>query len=629
MNIVPRRNYELFWWRYLLKSSLPQILKAMRVIPKYRRKKLMLISVIQSSLGLLDLVGIALVGIIGALSVSGIKSSHPGENITQILSLLRINNFSFQNQIAILGVIASTFLVLKTILSGYLNTRILKFLSLNSSMVATNMYKELLSNPLIMLDGSSSQRTLYSVSQGVQSLILGAIGSLVNVASEFFLFLILFLALLIFDSVLALGTLLLFGIGAGALYLRLHKRARQLGVEHSDLSVSLNELFIESQVAYRELFVRNQLGNYWQDFKKKREDLAINTAQAAFMPMLSKYAVEISLVVGALLITALQFSRGSAEEAATSLGVFFATSSRLAPSILRMQQSLISIKISLSESNVTLELLDQLNRVSGLDLISETDSEMQQSHSSEEFQAEVKVSHLSAKYGNSQKHALVDVSFEVPKGSFTAIVGPSGAGKSTLADCILGIMVPCEGNILISDRTPLEAIKCWPEKIAYVPQQSYLARRSVYQNVTFNFGFRKDEEGKVWQALLKANAKEFVENLPSGVHTGIGERGSQLSGGQRQRIGIARALFTSPQLLVLDEATSALDSLSEKLITESLILTKGKSTLIVIAHRLSTVRLADQIIYMEAGQVKQIGKFDDLYSSNSAFASQVNAMNLS
>jgi ABC-type multidrug transport system fused ATPase/permease subunit len=609
-------------------DSFRRIGNALRLIPRKRRRKLFAIVLIQASLSILDLLGIALIGVIGALSVSGIKSSIPSDGIKKVLSIMGIENIVFQKQIAILGISAAIFLILKTVISAGINKRILRFLSSNTSIVSNNLYKRLLNNPSIMLDGNSSQRTLYAITQGVQSLNIGGVGSLMNIIAEMLLLLVLAAGLLFFDTVLALGTVTLFGAGAIILYFALHKRARILGIQYSDLTVSLNDIFIESRNAYREIFVRNQLMLYWEKFRKNRDILGLNVAESAFMPLISKYAIEITLILGALLVTALQFSRENAEQAAASLGIFFATSSRLAPSILRMQQSLISMKIALYESTVTEEFIEDLNNSEQQSLFDESYEEATKQKKHVTFTAEVEVKSITARYKNADDPALKNISFKLPRGSFTAIVGPSGAGKSTLADCILGILEPEEGSVSISGIPPSEAIKFWPGSIAYVPQQSYLARGTIQENVTFNLDYSDDMEKNVFKALDDSNALEFVKELPAGIHTQIGERGSQLSGGQRQRIGIARALYNRPELLVLDEATSALDSISERLITETLAKAQGKCTLIVIAHRLSTVRMANQLIYLESGEMKDMGTFDDLYSRNSRFAILVDAMQI-
>ena len=615
-----------------MESFLPKVLlDAYRLIPRPRRMKLKLVVIAQASLAILDLIGIALVGVIGALSVSGIRSVAPGTGVSKVLELIGIDGLIFQRQIAILGLSAAFFLILKTILSSYLNRRILKFLSSNSALISSDLYERLLNRPSIMLDGSSSQKTLYAVTQGVQSINVGAIGSIVNLVAESTLLIVLIVGLLFFDSVLAVVTAALFGSAAFVMYTKLHKRARQLGLEYSKLTIQTNELFMESRSSYRELFVRNKLSEVAFRFKNLKEGLGSIVAETAFMPLLTKYAIEIVLILGALLLAALQFYRGNAEEAAASLGVFFATSSRLAPSILRMQQSLISLKISLSESAVTAEFVVGIGEVVDIGItVSDLDSER---HSGKEyvvprFTGEIRLESVSVKYPSKSVAALKEVSLVLPQGSFTAVVGPSGAGKSTLADCILGIIEPSSGYVSISGRKPVDAVRTWPGKIGYVPQEAHLSPKSILENITFGEQVDALSDSRVKEALIASGLDAFVGTLPGGLNSIVGERGAQLSGGQRQRLGIARALFTNPQLLILDEATSALDAINESLITSTLLKLKGICTVIVIAHRLSTVRHADKVIYLSEGAIKEVGSFDEVYSRSKEFAHQVQSMKL-
>jgi ATP-binding cassette subfamily C protein len=247
------------------------------------------------------------------------------------------------------------------------------------------------------------------------------------------------------------------------------------------------------------------------------------------------------------------------------------------------------------------------------------------------FDGSVKLESVMVTYPTAEAPSLIDINLSIPKGTFTAIVGPSGAGKSTLADCILGIVKPSEGKVWVSGVAPSKAIKLWPGKIGYVPQEIYLSRKSVADNILFEITANKNSENrdlKLKEALTVAGALSFVSSLPLGAETEIGEEGSQLSGGQRQRLGIARALYPNPELLVLDEATSALDALSENALTEELLGMRGSRTLIVIAHRLSTVQSADSIVFLQNGRIKGMGTFGELYDQNKDFADQVDAMKM-
>ena len=216
-------------------------------------------------------------------------------------------------------------------------------------------------------------------------------------------------------------------------------------------------------------------------------------------------------------------------------------------------------------------------------------------------------------------NVLKSISFSIPACNTTAIVGVSGAGKSTIADLLMGILYPCNGKILI-DGVPLSSglLASWRRAVAYVPQETFLLNDTVRENLLwFNPGV---SENKIQEALTHAVARNFVHKLPQGLDTVIGDRGTKLSGGERQRIALARALLMKPQLLILDEATSSLDRENEKRIQESIETLHGNMTIVIIAHRLTTIRNADQIIVINNGKVVETGTWKELVSKeNSRF----------
>ncbi|HEY0832742.1 MAG TPA: ATP-binding cassette domain-containing protein, partial [Azospirillum sp.] len=203
--------------------------------------------------------------------------------------------------------------------------------------------------------------------------------------------------------------------------------------------------------------------------------------------------------------------------------------------------------------------------------------------------------------------ALDRVSLEIPAGRFTAVVGPSGAGKSTLADLVLGLVPPGEGRILVDGR-PLDgaARRAWRRRVGYVPQDAFLFHDTIRANLLA--ADATDES--LWAALEQVAAAGFVRRLPDGLDTVVGDRGARLSGGERQRLALARALLRRPDLLVLDESTSALDAESEARILEALERLRGQVTVVVVAHRLTTVRGADHVVVLDAGRVADHGSWE-------------------
>jgi ABC-type multidrug transport system fused ATPase/permease subunit len=231
------------------------------------------------------------------------------------------------------------------------------------------------------------------------------------------------------------------------------------------------------------------------------------------------------------------------------------------------------------------------------------------------FNPSVEVAELSFNYPGASKYVLSRLSFNVTQGTFLAIAGSSGAGKTTLVDLILGIIPPTSGQIRISGVNSRDAISGWPGKISYVPQDVYISNSNIRSNVALGLNDNEIDDSRVQKALRKAQLGEFADNSAKGLRLEVGEDGSKLSGGQRQRLGIARALYSEPKLLVLDEATSALDGETEAEITSTLLTLKGEITLIVVAHRLSTIKEADQVVYLHNGAILSQGTFDEVRAS--------------
>ena len=222
----------------------------------------------------------------------------------------------------------------------------------------------------------------------------------------------------------------------------------------------------------------------------------------------------------------------------------------------------------------------------------------------------INISNLSYRYPHTERDVLKNVSFDIPLGYAVGMVGPSGSGKSTMADVILGILTPTEGTVCYGNMNVHEHPIKWSKKLAYIPQSIYLADETIRNNVAFGIDDDKIDEAKVWKALAEAQLKDYVEKLPEGLDTMVGERGVRLSGGQRQRIGIARALYDDPEILVLDEATSALDNETETAVMEAIDSLMGRKTLIIIAHRLTTIRNCQIIYRVDGGNISKVNYED-------------------
>ena len=222
-----------------------------------------------------------------------------------------------------------------------------------------------------------------------------------------------------------------------------------------------------------------------------------------------------------------------------------------------------------------------------------------------EFKNELSIENVSWKYREGQDNILNELSMTIKKGKSVAFVGHSGAGKTTLADIILGLLMPQNGQVLLDGKDIFGMGKNWGKVIGYVPQSVYLIDSSIRNNIAFGVEDKDIDDAKVWQALEQAQLKEFVEKLDMQLDTKVGERGVRFSGGQRQRVAIARALYSNPEILVLDEATAALDNETEKAVMDSIEALQGHKTLIIIAHRITTIKKCDEIYEILNGKAQK------------------------
>lgn len=235
------------------------------------------------------------------------------------------------------------------------------------------------------------------------------------------------------------------------------------------------------------------------------------------------------------------------------------------------------------------------------------------------FHKEITLEGISFCYAGSNDFVLKDVCLTIPRGKAIALVGESGAGKTTLVDVILGLLKASGGNIMVDGKDIYHDTRAWQQNIGYIPQVIYLTDDTLKRNVAFGLEDEHIDETRFWQAVEAARLTELINSLTDKEQTMIGERGVRLSGGQRQRVGIARALYNNPQLLIMDEGTSALDNITEKYVIDAIEHLKGDRTIIMIAHRLTTVRNCDLICLMEHGRITDMGTYDELLQRNTRF----------
>lgn len=613
------KNYFVNLLRSLGDNS---IRMSLRLLSTRDRKLVYSVIAVTIFFGLMDLVGVMLIGAIGSLSVTGVSSGQTGNRVGRLLQSLNIETYSLQTQVGILGTIAALTLISKTILSLIFTKKSLFFLARRGAMISANLVKKYFSLPVSRINSRSAQESIYALTAGVNYVMVGVIGVWMSLISDISLLLILGVGLFFVDATTAFGATVIFASVATILHHQMHHKVKAIGERQSYLNVVGSQRIFEAVNSYRELLVRDRRGYYAGQIAQNRYQLADGTANITFMQNISKYVLELTLVASALLLAFYQFNTTTASRAIAVVTIFIAASTRITPAVLRVQQGLIQIKANLGQAKPAVSLMEELR---SLNEVADSSKELLRDH--KDFVSNVTAADITFHYV-SGKEVLQKIHLEVKPGEFVALAGGSGAGKTTLVDVILGALEPQKGKVLISGLEPIKAFSKWPGAVSYVPQDSPIIDGTLRENLGLGYPPSLLTDEICWEVLALARLDDFIRSLPDGLDTQVGDRGTRLSGGQRQRLGIARSLVTRPKLLILDEATSSLDGLTESEISESLRKLKGDVTLIVIAHRLSTVVDADRIYFLDSGVVRAVGTFDELKTISPEFRVQAELMGL-
>lgn len=563
-------------------------------------------------MGIFDLIGILLIGLIGSIAIRGINSNSSFKNN---LFPNWFGDLTFQYQVAVLGIAAAFFLLMKTFFSAYFNKKIFEYLAYKSADIGTRLVSQIFSQNLKYIQKKSPQVILYNISSGVDVIVIGIVATGVSIITDILMLLIILIGIVIIDPVIALFSFSLFTLILFFMHVQLNSKAKLLGETNFVNSVNHNNRILEVLNSYREFVIRNRLSFYVSNIKTMKFESAKIKSQFAFMPYISKYVFESTMILAGLMLVGFQFITKNSVEAVSSLAIFLTASLRVIPALLRIQQGILTIKNSEGASVDTFKMIKEFNDLNepNIFVIDEY------SFKYEGFIPEIKINLNSFSHSLHEKFSLDKIDLSINPGESVAIIGPSGAGKTTLVELILGILEPLDGIVSLSNLPVSQAIRKWPGAISYVPQKIYISPGTIKQNISLGYPDELLTDEIAWDFLRLVRLDEFIDRLPQGLNTHLEEDGQKISGGQRQRLGIARALFTRPQILVLDEATNALDSKTEFEISESIKTLSGKVTVLVIAHRLSTIRSMDKILYLEDGKVLAFGSFNEVSSKSSSF----------
>jgi ABC-type multidrug transport system fused ATPase/permease subunit len=427
------------------------------------------------------------------------------------------------------------------------------------------------------------------------SMLAEAILSALNMATEFLVFLGITVLLLTVEPLGTLTAVAVLAAAALSFYYAVRGRIERWGASRQ-LHDGLRLQHLQQGLGgAKDVKLLGRESNFLDRFREHTVQSARVGQFQATMQMLPRLWLEILAVVGLATLVIAMLAQG--RETATimpTLGLFAAAAFRLMPSVNRIMSAIQVLRYNLP---VVKSLHEELS------LIGAAPPSSQLGPRRIGLQSEIRLDGVNFAYPATATPALIDLSLSIRKGESVGFVGPSGSGKSTLVDIVLGLLTPTAGRVLVDGEDVQANLRGWQDQIGYVPQSIYLTDDTLRRNVAFGLADDAIDDTAVERAIRAAQLEEFVFGLPKGFNTMVGERGIRLSGGQRQRIGIARALYHDPAVLVLDEATSALDTATERGVMEAVNALQGSKTLLIVAHRLSTVAGCDRLYRLERGRI--------------------------
>jgi ATP-binding cassette, subfamily B, bacterial PglK len=399
-----------------------------------------------------------------------------------------------------------------------------------------------------------------------------------------------------------------------AVLLRLTRRTLiRWGSQEQHLRKTILQNLQQSLGGIKEVRLRGRERFFQGLFDNQQHALARVRHLNSILSTASRVLIETVFVVGMLLVVVVVTLRGSTgPQIVPVLGLYAYAGFRVIPSVNRILMHLNSIRYS---SPVVEQLHEDFVGIRQPPALAAETPEGE----ALAFTDCVALEHVSYSYDGTRAPVVQDISLTIRRGESVGIVGPTGAGKSTMIDLLLGLLPPAAGRVTVDGIDIATALRAWQRKIGYVPQAVYLTDDRLRRNIGFGLLDEEIDPDKVHAAVRMAQLEDLVAALPRGLDTVVGERGVRLSGGERQRVAIARALYHEPELLVFDEATASLDNQTERELTRAIETLHGQKTLIIIAHRLSTVRNCDRLVFLLHGRVAGVGSFDELLQCNADF----------
>ncbi|MBS7340669.1 MAG: ABC transporter ATP-binding protein [Lachnospiraceae bacterium] len=552
--------------------------------------------------GLLETLGVgAMIPVVTALLTPETLKEYVDKYpiLQQICDMLGIQNVGQMTTALLLALMA--IYIIKNLYLVYLVYRQNTFITQSRNQMISRVMGEFLNRPYEQYLGADIP-TVFRITDSDIPQTFSLMLAMLQLVSEVVVSGLIFIVLLCTDIFMTLFIMVLFGVMTLVIVKVFKPKLNKIGAKNQALQSRIAKWRIQAIYGLKDVKVLNReeffVRNYYETGK-----VGANVGRTyAVMNNIPRLLIETVFIVGVLTFIIIYIKGGgNVASMVSTLAAFGVAAMRVLPSVNRINTYITEI----SYNQPSLDFVYQ-NLQEGM----KTDAMLAQrkAYSQKEkleLKDKIELHHISFHYPDSDKNIFTDAHMEVPKGKSVGIMGTSGAGKSTIVDILLGLLHAQEGEITCDGVDIFKNYESWLAQIGYIPQSIYLIDESIRDNIAFGIDADKIDEKRIWEVLEEAQLKEFVQELPNGLDTTIGDRGVRLSGGQRQRIGIARALYHDPEILVFDEATSALDNDTEAAVMDAVNSFHGKKTMIIIAHRLNTIEKCDIIYKVEEGKLVQ------------------------
>lgn len=570
---------------------------------------------------LLDIFGLALVGVVATLALS------PEVEIPFVSRLM----VSSEGLIFGLLALALVVFLLKTGFGIAISRHKLLYLAKIETIFAEKIAAATFSNDLTRLKSQSLADIQWAILRSSHIAFPIVLGQAMTMVAEVSLAVGVVCVLLVADWPTALGATLYFLCVLFVFQFFSRHVVTRAGTELTEGSVEVNQAVANLSNAFREISVLSKTEVFISSLSDAKAKTAKASAKMGYLAGVPRQMVEAALVLGVFAMMSIQLAGDNEISNPAILGMTLFGSLRIMSALLPLQRAFMAIKYEGPAAIAAQDALQKIREASGEPRRSPEPASLSVLNGSTTERGHSIVFrdlvYLHAD-GGSKAPALKNVSLEIMPGQFVAVIGPSGAGKSTLVELVLGLRKATSGSVWVSDAAPNYWRHADPGSISYVPQKPGLISGTIEANIALGVPREDVDSHRLAEAIRAANLTELMSQLPEGVHSSLGNHSDSLSGGQLQRLGIARALYFSPRLLVLDEATSALDAETEATITESLDGLRGRTTVIVVAHRLSTVQKADKIFLLDQGELIASGSFQQLWDESDLVKRHIELMSV-